>query len=501
MVRDFLKKIDEISSNTNIKRSKELNKELNEQFFTPMEIAYYMSSMFTPISKSEIEFMDVGAGLGNLTAAFIVSVCEWRKKPKKIRVTLVEIDSTIIDELKANMELCVDLCKKNKIQIEFIFKNKDFIDQTVKELKNNSVLHYDYIILNPPYKKLSTNTIDKRLLSSVGIDVPNYYAAFVSLAHRLLKDKGQLVCIIPRSFCNGQYFKGFRMDILNNVKIERIHLFESRNDLFYDDVLQETLIMVLAKNRQRLNDTVLISDSITDDFSTVQCLKKKFDNIVFPYDTEKIIRIIKENDLAIVERMHSLPCTLEDLDLTVSTGPVVDFREKEGLLRFDGTLFSVPIIYPENFSKGFIEWPIIGKKPGFLIEDVSNVKKLRPPGIYVLVKRMSSKEEKRRIIAVVYDSEFVSSGRVAFDNKVNYFHCKKKGIVNRSVAKGLSVYLNSSLVDFYFRTFSGSTQVNVADLKSLRYPTLEILEKMGSAYGEELPVQEIIDEIVNNELF
>ncbi|MED3957665.1 Eco57I restriction-modification methylase domain-containing protein [Priestia aryabhattai] len=499
MVIDFLKRFDERSNNTSIIRSEDINKQLNEQYFTPMKISYYMASMFKPIKKKEITFMDAGAGVGNLTAAFIAYVCSWKVKPKKLTVFLNEVDRTIIEELRNNMELCIELCGRNNIDIEIVLKNEDFISSTVKDLKEEKAMLFDYIILNPPYKKLNTNTSDKRLLSSIGIEVPNYYAAFVSLSHRLLQRSGQLVCITPRSFCNGQYFKNFRNDLFKNIKIERIHLFDARKDIFYDDVLQETIIMFLTRNEQKINDNIVISESLNDDFSTSQEIKKRFDNVVFPYDQEKVIRLIRDDE--IVEKMHLLPCTLDDLDVMVSTGPVVDFREKEGLLRFEGTLFSVPIIYPENFSNGFIDWPITSKKAGFLIEDVSNTKNLRPSGIYVLVKRMSSKEEKKRVVAAVYDSRHISNSKVAFDNKVNYYHVSKKGLLNKSQAKGLSLYLNSSLVDFYFRTFSGSTQVNVSDLKSLRYPTSKMLEKLGDTYRNELPSQSEIDQLINDILF
>lgn len=92
---------------------------------------------------------------------------------------------------------------------------------------------------------------------------------------------------------------------------------------------------------------------------------------------------------------------------------------------------------------------------------------------------MSSKEERKRIVAAVYDSALIGKVNIAFDNKVNYYHIKNEGLINRNLAKGLSLYLNSSLVDFYFRTFSGNTQVNVSDLKSLKYPAVEDLEILG----------------------
>ena len=46
-------------------------------------------------------------------------------------------------------------------------------------------------------------------------------------------------------------------------------------------------------------------------------------------------------------------------------------------------------------------------------------------------------------------------------------------------AYGLSVFLNSTAVDEYFRRFSGHTQVNATDLRLLRYPELDKLKQLG----------------------
>jgi adenine-specific DNA-methyltransferase len=64
------------------------------------------------------------------------------------------------------------------------------------------------------------------------------------------------------------------------------------------------------------------------------------------------------------------------------------------------------------------------------------------------------------------------------------------------VAKGLTAFLNSTLVDSYFRQFSGHTQVNATDLRSLRYPTKEKLVALGRRVGKHLPTQTVLDELV-----
>ena len=62
------------------------------------------------------------------------------------------------------------------------------------------------------------------MLSSIGIEATNLYAAFVALSLRLLRPGGQLVAITPRSFCNGPYFKAFHSDLLAFAALRRIHV-------------------------------------------------------------------------------------------------------------------------------------------------------------------------------------------------------------------------------------------------------------------------------------
>ena len=67
-------------------------------------------------------------------------------------------------------------------------------------------------------------------------------------------------------------------------------------------------------------------------------------------------------------------------------------------------------------------------------------------------------------------------------------------------AKGLAAYLNSTLVDAYFRQFSGHTQVNATDLRSLKYPDLATLNRIGGRIGEPFPNQDELDALIREEL-
>jgi adenine-specific DNA-methyltransferase len=119
---------------------------------------------------------------------------------------------------------------------------------------------------------------------------------------------------------------------------------------------------------------------------------------------------------------------------------------------------------------------------------------LVPKGLYVLTKRFSAKEESRRIVAALYNPRDVPGDQVGFDNKTNYFHANGSGL-NESLARGLVTYLNSTIVDQYFRLFSGHTQVNAADLRRIPYPTPEQLERLSTEVND-LGDQHAIDTAV-----
>ena len=78
---------------------------------------------------------------------------------------------------------------------------------------------------------------------------------------------------------------------------------------------------------------------------------------------------------------------------------------------------------------------------------------------------------------------------------MNYFH-KDCGGLETNIARGLCAFLNSTVVDTYFRQFNGSTQVNATDLRYLRYPSARQLGKIGRKAGD-MCDQNTIDNVVD----
>jgi adenine-specific DNA-methyltransferase len=122
---------------------------------------------------------------------------------------------------------------------------------------------------------------------------------------------------------------------------------------------------------------------------------------------------------------------------------------------------------------------------------------LMPKGNYVLVKRFSSKEEKRRLVAFYLSPDNLDSDLIGFENHLNVFHLSKKGI-DEYLARGLTVFLNSTIIDQHFRVFSGHTQVNATDLRTIRYPSREKLIKLGRKSLNSPNDQLSIDNLIRN---
>ena len=101
-------------------------------------------------------------------------------------------------------------------------------------------------------------------------------------------------------------------------------------------------------------------------------------------------------------------------------------------------------------------------------------------------------------MAAVYDTGKINAALVGFENHLNYFHVAGKGLTV-NLAKGLALYLNSSIFDRYFRLFSGHTQVNATDLRKMPYPSHKQLLHLGAHVKHQMPDQESIDEILKKE--
>ena len=86
---------------------------------------------------------------------------------------------------------------------------------------------------------------------------------------------------------------------------------------------------------------------------------------------------------------------------------------------------AIPMVNPSHAKDGLVKHLVGTKKSEwFLSETISSEKLLVPAGTYMLIKKLSAKEEHRRVV-----SGFCSScDSVAFDNKLSYLHQNRRSL-------------------------------------------------------------------------
>lgn len=466
------------------------------QFMTPNTVAKLLANQFSNLD-GELSILDAGAGVGSLTSALVArSISEFN--PISVVSNTWELEPVLLEHLGQSLALNRTLSEQEQVPFESNVNPVDFIKNAVELLqarqRGEQTATFNKAILNPPYLKIAASSQERKLLRSVGVETGNLYSCFVTLALMLLEDGGELVAITPRSFCNGPYFNDFRRVLLDNNALCKLHVFESRTRAFKGDkVLQENVIFHIVKG-QAQGDVEITSSTCADD-PEPQVRVTPFNEVVNPNNPDRFIHIVTNDIQAqIAQRVGGMPCSLDDLGINASTGKVVDFRTRDNL-RQDPEEGSVPLIFPVHFDNGSIDWPQQGiKKPNALARNEETEKQLVPNGHYVLTKRLSAKEESRRIVASLYTPDVAEVEMVGFENKTNYFHANGEPL-EPDFAKGLWAYLNSTVVDQYFRQFNGHTQVNATDLRILRYPDAETLIQLGRQVQRY--EQQHIDELVN----
>jgi len=444
------------------------------QFLTPAATAGFMASLFgQPSSAGSCDLLDAGAGIGSLSLAFLEACLAGPLRFDRISVCAYEIDEGLAAELDANLDRY-----RHLLPMTYAVRREDFVKAAALDIARGR-RQFTHAILNPPYRKLNTAAVESLILRQLGLESPNLYSAFVALALSLMVRHGQLVAIIPRSFCNGPYYSTFRSFILDSCAVRRIHLFASRSSTFKDDdVLQENVIIHLERGGEQ--GEVAVSTSTDSTFSDLVTNVHPFSAIVTPGDPQRFIHVPESTAPGTIETASSIQSSLADVGVEVSTGPVVDFRLRQHLRRLpeEG---AVPLLYPGHFRDWRTDWPKGGvEKSSAIVVTADTEKWLYPVGYYCVVRRFSAKEERRRIVASVVEPDALGvTGLLGFENHLNVFHSRRQGL-SRDLAWGLAAYLNTTAVDKHFRRFSGHTQVNATDLRQIKYPRREVLIEMGA---------------------
>ena len=156
------------------------------------------------------------------------------------------------------------------------------------------------------------------------------------------------------------------------------------------------------------------------------------------------------------------------------------FRANEFLLPWPNNQDCVPLFSVRNVKPFQTEWPVFHKKhPTSLKVCPESQRLLLPTRNFVLLRRFSAKEEHRRLMASCLLASEVPTPFIALENHLNYVYHAERDLTPDE-AYGITAVFNSSLLDRYFRTISGNTQVNATEIRNMKFPSLSLVGMIGS---------------------
>jgi len=447
-------------------------------FGTPATIAEFMAGMFGQLPSGRVRILDPGAGVGMLSAA----ICQRALKQKTQRHLVIELwetDPRLIPFLERTMRYSQKSLRAAGHEMEFVVRVDDFILSNPKRtlFHEGPDASFHLAILNPPYFKLRKESPQARAMKHVVHGQPNIYSLFMAVCADLLASNGEMVAITPRSYFSGPYFKRFRKWFFDRMATRHIHIFESRSDAFRNDaVLQENVVLLAKKSDKRL--AIVLTTSAGRDLSDVNCNSVPYATVVDDRSGDHVIRVTTNQfDHEVVATMDDLPNRFCDLGYEISTGPVVTFRSTQ-FLRDERSDDTAPLLWMHNVRPFVMRPSPKNGKPTHIEVTGASKKLLVPARTYVLLKRFTAKEEKRRLVAGIVNASDSYSEWVGLENHLNYVYRKDSDLAP-SEAFGLAAFFNSAFVDRYFRVISGHTQVNATEIRGLPIPDKGTLTEIG----------------------
>lgn len=471
------------------------------QFFTSKETARFMAGLFNYPHQATLRILDPGAGSGILSVAVVEEINKNHGTVEKIELMCYETNPDVLPLLDANIEL---MKQNSAIPISVKISRENYITSQGNDFSRDlfAVINppkYDIVISNPPYFKLAKDSPEAQSMQSICYGAPNIYFLFAAMSLFNLRDNGELVYVMPRSWTSGAYFARFRRYFLENGQLTDIHIFTSRNKVFdKEDVLQETMILKVRKSPIACP---VIRITSSEDSSSFDALSEIF----VPYNlvvsgTERFVYLVTSQDeISVLKKVHSFEKSMPEMGLKMKTGLTVDFRNKELLRNVSGEN-TVPLFYSQHIKEGHVVFPI-GKEHEYITDELPGMVQLNRN--YLFVKRFTSKEERRRLQCAVYLArQYPDYKKISTQNKINFIDTIDGSEMTEELVYGLYTVLNSSLYDMYYRILNGSTQVNATEMNAIPVPERTKLEKLGRrlmTFGDYSTVycDRVLEDVIN----
>jgi len=339
--------------------------------------------------------------------------------------------------------------------------------EAIKNRTGNYESGFHYVVANPPYAKFPSRLMSepqKRRFAATTYGHPNLYGLFLQVGVELLADGGRLSYINPKSFVSGAYFRNLRRYLAERLDLERFDMFAKRTGLF-EGVLQEVIILTASKSAEQREHIQLREFAGDPDKAPVKDIAVESSSVLLDESFDWAF-FVSPDPLAhrILARMTESSRPLLDYGFKVITGTIVWNRVKEHIRDEEGP-DTRPLVWGNGIR--YFRFAGLGNRAGAashcaLVPKTQNTITYGPA---LLVKRMTAREELRRLVAFRLPAEMEQSHDGYFaENHVNLVKPTEDATLDLDAVLGL---LNSRLFDYVFRSLSGNTNVSATELQLL----------------------------------
>lgn len=324
------------------------------------------------------------------------------------------------------------------------------------------------VICNPPYRKLKAVEAAqyKATFREALQGQPNIYALFIEQALRIGRSYGLVGLLTPTSYLAGQHFSNLRRHICDASQIQSIDILGNRSSTFLN-VEQETAITTIRTGEKPEHQDVAVSVWSETGFESVGLIRLRTDG-------EPWVLPRSAKDDALIRLAEKSPYRLRDYGYTPRVGAMVAYRSSRVTYSSAESCIGrlvVPLIWATDITPQgeFVHGRQHRQRtPELFIEITSRY----APGVLsqpaVLLQRLTSSDQSRRLVAAAIPDEFLKkhSAYVCENHVVALM--QEQGSEWKPIE--LAALLRTSLVDRVYRAISGSSNVGTYELSQMPLP-------------------------------